>query len=304
MIPIILDTDIGDDVDDAFALAYAIRHPQIDLRAVTTVLGDTRWRAALALRLLDELDASTIPVAAGTPGGERWPVALSGDVVVPPGTTDTRCEARPAWALMAEVLTQASEPVWLVTIGPATNAARLIEMHPDSVDHLAGIVMMGGRHEPVMTREHNFGSDPTSAAVTCNSGLDVRVGDYVITSQAQLRRSDLPRVQNIPGVGTSLAAMLETYLNRRGRGWTSMYDPAALTLAISEDFLSLDPSPMRATIVDEQIRFEGARRGARGLRLAATIDAEGFHEHLLEIIDHPARPPAEGNPFGLSRSSP
>ena len=39
MIALILDTDIGDDVDDAFALAYAARHPQIDLRAVTTVLG-------------------------------------------------------------------------------------------------------------------------------------------------------------------------------------------------------------------------------------------------------------------------
>ena len=288
MIPVILDTDIGDDVDDAFALAYAIRHPQIEVRAITTVLGDTRWRAALALRLLDELDASTIPVAAGSPGGERWPVGVSGDVVVPPGTIDARCETRPAWDLMADVLAQASQPVWLATIGPATNAARLLETHPDSIEHLAGIVMMGGRHEPVMTREHNFGSDPTAAAITCNSGLDVRVGDYVITSQAQLRRMDLSRVQNIPGVGTSLATMLKTYLDRRSRGWTSMYDPAALTLAVGEEFLSLDPAPMRATIVDEQIRFEAARRGARGLRLATAIDPERFREHLFHVIERPA----------------
>ncbi len=64
MISPTLDTDIGGDVDDAFALAYAARHPQIDLRAVTTVLGDTRWRAALALRLLDEAGVPGIPVAA------------------------------------------------------------------------------------------------------------------------------------------------------------------------------------------------------------------------------------------------
>ena len=49
---IILDTDIGTDVDDALALAFAIRHPEIDLAAVTTVSGDTRLRGQIAARLL------------------------------------------------------------------------------------------------------------------------------------------------------------------------------------------------------------------------------------------------------------
>ena len=80
MISLILDTDLGDDVDDVFALAYAVRHPQINLCAVTTVLGDTGWRAALALRLLDELGVNDVPVAAGAPGGEVNTVTLSGNV--------------------------------------------------------------------------------------------------------------------------------------------------------------------------------------------------------------------------------
>ncbi len=97
MIRLILDTDIGDDVDDAFALAYAVRHPEIELLAVTTVFGDVRWRSALALRLLDELGAAHVPVAsghAGPPG--RPPVAepslLSGDVLVVSGATDARTD--------------------------------------------------------------------------------------------------------------------------------------------------------------------------------------------------------------------
>ena len=49
---IILDTDIGTDVDDALALAFALRHPEIDLAAVTTVSGDTRLRGQIAARLL------------------------------------------------------------------------------------------------------------------------------------------------------------------------------------------------------------------------------------------------------------
>ena len=94
MISLILDTDLGDDVDDVFALAYAVRHPRIKLCAVTTVLGDTRGRAALALRLLDEMGVHDVPVAAGAPGGEVNTVTLSGDVVVPPGTDDPRCDTR------------------------------------------------------------------------------------------------------------------------------------------------------------------------------------------------------------------
>jgi purine nucleosidase len=49
---ILLDTDVGTDVDDALALAFALRHPEIDLAAVTTVSGDTRLRGQIAARLL------------------------------------------------------------------------------------------------------------------------------------------------------------------------------------------------------------------------------------------------------------
>ena len=287
MISLILDTDLGDDVDDVFALAYAVRHPRINLRAGTTVLGDTRWRAALALRLLDELGANDVPVAAGAPGGEVNTVTLSGDVVVPTGSDDSRCDCRSATELMADIIAAAPPPVWLATIGPATNAAVLLAERPEAVQGLAGIVMMGGRHEAAYPREHNFGTNPSAAAVVCNSGGTVLVGDYVVTCQAKLRCDDLPRVRQAPGVGTSLATMLETYFDRRERGWTSMYDPAALTLALDETFLSLDPTPMGADVVDGQVRFVPADEMS-GLRLAASIDTDAFHDELLSVIERPA----------------
>jgi purine nucleosidase/pyrimidine-specific ribonucleoside hydrolase len=287
VISLILDTDLGDDVDDVFALAYAVRNPRINLCAVTTVLGDTRWRAALALRLLDELGVDDVPVAAGAAGGEVNTVTLSGDVVVPTGAHDPRCDSRSAVELMADVIASAPRPVWLATIGPATNAAVLLAERPEVVEGLAGIVMMGGRHEPAFPREHNFGTNPTAAADVCNHGGAVLVGDYVVTCQAQLRRDDLPRVQQAPGVGASLATMLETYFDRRERDWTSMYDPAALTLALDETFLTLDPTPMHADVVDGQVRFAPAHEPSN-LRLAASIDTDAFHEELLSVIDRPA----------------
>ena len=286
MISLILDTDLGDDVDDVFALAYAARHPRINLCAVTTVLGDTRWRAALALRLLDEMGVDNVTVAAGAPGGEVNTVALSGDVVVPPGDDDPRCDPRSATDLMADVITSAPQPVWLATIGPATNAAVLLAERPEVQKGMAGIVMMGGRHEAAFPREHNFGTNPEAAVAVCNHGGTVRVGDYVVTCQAQLRRDDLTRVRRAPGVGASLATMLETYFDRRERDWTSMYDPAALTLALDETFLTIDPTPMCADVVDGQVRF-AAGPETSGLRLANSIDVDAFHAELLSVISRP-----------------
>ena len=283
MISLILDTDIGDDVDDAFALAFAARHPRIRLCAVTTVLGDTRWRAALTLRLLDQLGLDDVPVAAGEPSAGIEGIPLSGDVALPLGSDDPRRDSRSAVDLMADVIAAAPEPVWLATIGPATNAAALLSERPEALDRLAGIVMMGGRDDPANPREHNFGADPAAAAAVCNSGRCVRVGDYLVTSQARLRREDLARVRCAPGAGASLSQMLGTYLDRRDRDWTSMYDPAALTLALGEDFLRLDPRPRRAEVVARQVRFHAAN-GASRLRLAASIDTGAFRREMLDVI--------------------
>jgi purine nucleosidase/pyrimidine-specific ribonucleoside hydrolase len=64
-IPIILDTDIGGDIDDALALALALQSPELDVRAVTTVSDDTEGRARLAWKELGLYGRQDIPVAAG-----------------------------------------------------------------------------------------------------------------------------------------------------------------------------------------------------------------------------------------------
>src|SRR5947209_7540687 len=66
-VPVLLDTDIGDDIDDAFALALALASPEIDLRGVTTVAGDAYTRALLVCRLLHEVGRDDVPVASGAP---------------------------------------------------------------------------------------------------------------------------------------------------------------------------------------------------------------------------------------------
>src|SRR5262249_32001189 len=65
--PVLRDTDIGDDLDDALALALILQSPEIDLRGVTTVSGDAHTRALIVCRLLHALGRTDVPVAAGSP---------------------------------------------------------------------------------------------------------------------------------------------------------------------------------------------------------------------------------------------
>src|SRR5512138_3654708 len=66
-IPIIFDTDIGDDIDDALALALALQSPELDVRLVTTVLDDTETRTRLAWKELGLYNRRDIPLATGAP---------------------------------------------------------------------------------------------------------------------------------------------------------------------------------------------------------------------------------------------
>src|SRR5579862_5258331 len=72
---VIIDTDIGDDVDDAFALALAVKSPELEILGVTTTFGDTEVRAQIVDRFLGEVGRAEIPVMAGKPTATRNPMS-------------------------------------------------------------------------------------------------------------------------------------------------------------------------------------------------------------------------------------
>src|SRR5204862_5590284 len=90
---VIIDTDIGDDIDDAFAVALALRSPDLPILGITTTFGDTEPRANLLDRFLAEVGRPEIPVAAGAPTPPRGSFtqrryAESGHFAKPPSHPD------------------------------------------------------------------------------------------------------------------------------------------------------------------------------------------------------------------------
>ena len=139
-IPVIIDTDIGDDVDDAFALALAVRNPRLDVIGVTTAFGDTATRVALGRRLLQAMARPDIPVAQGTATPDPTPFtqrawAQEGtDHSVAPDAVD----------FIASAVSARPGEVTLLALAPLVNVETLIRRSPASFRRLKRIVMMGG----------------------------------------------------------------------------------------------------------------------------------------------------------------
>ena len=302
-VPLILDTDIGDDVDDVFALLLAVRDPAYDLLAVTVVYGQVEARARLARHVLDLAGRPDIPVAIGSSAslagpvnpGDRGNSMASADGVMPGvGSREwddlgARLDPRPASELIIELVRNATVPPVLAAIGPLTNIAHVLRQAPDIAARVAALVIMGGRlGEGSNVGEHNLNMDPDAASIVLGSTAPIRLGTFDVTRDAVLGHDDVERLRRSDPACQSAGDQLALYLRRRNRPETSMYDPVAMTLAINEDYLrtemldiALDVDvPGRKVIT----RVDAGSPGAVKMQTSIAIDVPAFHAHLMNTI--------------------
>jgi inosine-uridine nucleoside N-ribohydrolase len=142
MIPVILDTDIGGDMDDTWALAMLLRSPELDLKLVTTVTGNTTYRARVAAKLLEVAGRCDVAVGIGpheTDTEEDQREWVEGyDLARYPGRIH-----RDAADAMIDCVMRSAEPVTIIAIGPATVLAQALEREP-RIAHRARLVGMFG----------------------------------------------------------------------------------------------------------------------------------------------------------------
>lgn len=158
-IPVILDADIGTDIDDTWALAQLLRTPELDLKLVLTTTGDTRYRAALAAKFLEAAGRGDIPVGVGQDQGpmpaerrnlEPW---LAGyDLAKYPGGV----RADGVDALVALVM-NSPDVVTIIAIGPMPNLALALQREP----RLAAKCRLVGMHGSF---DVGYGGSPKPAA--------------------------------------------------------------------------------------------------------------------------------------------
>ena len=227
---LLLDTDIGTDVDDALALGVLLGSPEVDMVGITTVYGHTRLRAQLASRLVGlarpELN---IPIVAGERG------TRSGRPVWWPGHegklyNDLRNEPIAAGAdgvnFLVDTARRLNGELCVLAIGPLTNIAAALDADPKFADNVRRLVIMGGDFRTGdQIAEHNFLSDVAAAQRVFDSDLDIVVGGLDLTTQIEIRQHDVDRIAQSGLFGAALSNEIFQWWKFHGHAWNHPHDP-------------------------------------------------------------------------------
>ena len=250
---IILDTDIGDDIDDAFALALVLSSPDVDLLGITTAWGDTQLRARLVDRLLCETGTGNIPVLAGIPTHARSPMSQARWAQAFPQPVKPHA---PAVDFILDQIRRYPGQITLIAIAPFTNVGSLIDRDPDTARKLKRIVIMGGSvyrgyndlgYTPTRgpEPEYNIVSDIPAARRLFTAGIPLFV---MPLDSTQLKLDEVKR-QLLFQQGTALTDALTLLYHQWGQPTPTLFDPVAVAFAIAPETCPVRPMRLE---VDEK----------------------------------------------------
>ena len=271
---VLLDCDPGH--DDAIAIMLAVADPTIDLIAVTTVAGNVTLEHTTrnALRVLDLIGRSDIPVAAGrerprvrdlsTAAVMHGESGLAGPLPVEPsrGPSDLT-----AIEMIERVLREADEPITLVATGPLTNMADVVERLPRLHHMIEELVIMGGAVDLgnwTPAAEFNIWVDPHAADIvfraacvpgTERTGIPLTMIGLDVTHRAWLTDEHADFLRDTGDVGAFVAELLDHFVgfHQERFGWEGAPIHDAVTIAHL-----IDPSLITALPMNVQIETESA----------------------------------------------
>lgn len=250
---IIIDTDIGDDIDDAFALALALRSPELEILGVTTGFGDTETRARLTDRFLGEAGRSDIPVAAGVPTQTKNPLNQRRYAE---GGHFAKSSHPAAVDFLLDRIRRYPGQITLVAIGPLMNVGGAIDKDVATFRKLKRVVIMGGcikrgygdlgytpPHGP--QPEWNILNDVASAQKLFAAGVPVAV---MPLDSTQLKLDEVKR-GFLFSQGTPITDALTLLYHQWGQPTPTLFDPMTIAYVVNPKLCPVEPMRIR---VDEK----------------------------------------------------
>jgi len=295
--PVILDTDIGSDIDDTWALVHLLKSPELDPKLILTCSCDTDYRARLTARLLQVAGRTDIPIGMGPQGApcnefqQPWLAGFSIDAY--PGRI-----YRDGVQQLINVIHASPLPVTIIAIGPTGNIAEALQRDPSIAAKtryvgMQGSIDVGYGDGPPVAEANVRGDAAAFRSVLEANWLDLRItpldtcGNVALAGERyqRLRRSGDPLVQALIEnyrIWSGLVTWIKVdFLETRS---STLFDLVATYMAYNEEDLEFETIPIRVT--DDGMTV----RDAAGVPVKVAIrwkDQPAFLDHLTRRLVGP-----------------
>ena len=284
---VILDTDIGTDVDDALALAVLLGSNEVDLLGITTVYGDTHLRSTIAMHICElvKRDVQTF-VGESQPisGREVWMSGSEGGNYK--NLESFKPEPKSAVEYLIETVNASPQSIEIVAIGPLTNIAHAINSSPDFIKNVKRVWIMGGDFTETKV-EHNFKCDTGAAKIVLESHVPISILDLPNSQKTIIRMPEIDRIKNAPILGQLLYSEIMSWITPRNQDWTIPHDPIAALAMIAPEFF--DVSPLGQVSIDSHGKSVWKESLSGNVTLLIPNDPEKAVERMLELITNCSR---------------
>lgn len=233
-----IDTDIGDDIDDALALGYAIEKGA-EIVGITTVYRAAPRRVPIVRKLLDYRGIADVPVLAGYSQPLSREAKLFGAMnYCVPDCPEADNPPEDAVELMADCADRHGEELCILLMGAQTNLAHACMRYPEKMKKVGLVAVMGGCFS-LQHNEWNIAGDPTAARIVAESGLPLFYMPWEVTREIPLGEENYRRILNYH------RDTLQGYLANLVRQWRVrnsavlsplLHDPAMLICALNRSF--------------------------------------------------------------------
>jgi len=281
---IIIDTDIGDDVDDAFALALAVKSPELEILGVTTTFGDTEARAKIVDRFLGEVGRAEIPVLTGKATATKNPMSQRkyGE-----GGHFAKSSRGDAVDFLLEQIRKYPGKITLVAIGPLMNVGAAIDKDAATFRKLKRVVLMGGSIRrgygdlgytapvPPMP-EWNILNDVASAQKLFAAGVPLFV---MPLDSTQLKMDEVKRAF-LFGQGAAVTDQLAVLYHLWEQETPTLFDPMTIAFVLRPELCPVQGLHIR---VDEK-GFTREEPGAANAEVCLDSNAEDFFKFYLKKV--------------------
>jgi purine nucleosidase len=273
---VIIDTDIGDDIDDAFAIALALKSPELEILGVSTTFGDTEARAKIVDRLLGEAGRTDIPVLTGAPthttnamNQKRYGEGGHFAKAVHPNAVD----------FILEQIRRYPGQITLLAIGPLMNVGALIDKDLQTFLKLKRVVLMGGSiecgygelwfcPERGPDAEWNIINDIPSAKKLFLSGVPL----YVMPLDSTQLKLDETKRAFLFKQGTPLTDALTLLYHQWGQQTPTLFDPVTVAYILNPKICPVEPMHIR---VDDK-GYTRKESGTPNAQVCMHSDADAF----------------------------